>query len=149
MRNSRSSVNPKLSTVSQAERLYRYCIGTLRQMSNRTARRRWSPGRAAHPATAIAAITTPAKPSPTISPARKASQTSLSGGRIRYDAAPAETVLLKEKTWPAIDRLFVAYLGSLEPALASGAGWFTAITVAVGGLAAINVFGVRGASSPG
>src|SRR5262249_54760532 len=46
----------------------------------------------------------------------------------------------------AIANTFVAHLGSLEPSLATGAGRFAAITVAVGGLAAINVFGVRGAS---
>jgi basic amino acid/polyamine antiporter, APA family len=47
----------------------------------------------------------------------------------------------------AIANTFVAYLGSVEPALASGAGRIAAITVAIGGLAAINVYGVRAASS--
>ena len=47
----------------------------------------------------------------------------------------------------AIANTFVAYLGNIEPALASGAGRIAAITVAIGGLAAINVYGVRAASS--
>lgn len=46
----------------------------------------------------------------------------------------------------AIANAFVAYLGYLEPSLAAGAGRFAAITLAVGGLAVVNVFGVRGAS---
>jgi len=46
----------------------------------------------------------------------------------------------------AIANAFVAYLGYLEPPLATGIGRFAAITLAVGGLAVINVFGVRGAS---
>ncbi|HEX3766001.1 MAG TPA: APC family permease [Kofleriaceae bacterium] len=46
----------------------------------------------------------------------------------------------------AIANAFVAYLGYFEPALATGAGRVAAITVAVGGLAAVNVYGVRGAS---
>lgn len=46
----------------------------------------------------------------------------------------------------AIANAFVAYLGNFAPALAAGAGRVAAITVAVGGLAAINVYGVRGAS---
>lgn len=47
----------------------------------------------------------------------------------------------------AIANTFVAYLGNIEPALASGAGRIAAITLAIGGLAAINVYGVRAASS--
>jgi amino acid transporter len=46
----------------------------------------------------------------------------------------------------AIANAFVNYLGYLDPALATGAGRFAAITLAVGGLAAINLYGVRGAS---
>ncbi|HEX8112787.1 MAG TPA: APC family permease [Kofleriaceae bacterium] len=47
----------------------------------------------------------------------------------------------------AIANTFVAYLGSVVPALATSPGRFAAITVAIGGLAAINVYGVRAASS--
>ena len=47
----------------------------------------------------------------------------------------------------AIANTFVAYLGGVVPALATGPGRFAAITVAIGGLAAINVYGVRAASS--
>jgi amino acid transporter len=47
----------------------------------------------------------------------------------------------------AIANTFVAYLGNIEPALASGAGRIAMITLAIGGLAAINVYGVRAASS--
>jgi amino acid transporter len=47
----------------------------------------------------------------------------------------------------AIANVFVAYLGSIDPWLGSGAGRFAAITIAVGGLAAVNVYGVRRASS--
>jgi amino acid transporter len=47
----------------------------------------------------------------------------------------------------AIANTFAAYLGNFEPALASGAGRIAVITLAVGGLAAINVYGVRAASS--
>lgn len=46
----------------------------------------------------------------------------------------------------AIANAFVAYLGFLVPALGAGAGRFAAITVAVGGLAVLNVIGVRAAS---
>jgi basic amino acid/polyamine antiporter, APA family len=42
----------------------------------------------------------------------------------------------------AIANAFVAYLGAIDPALASGAGRFCAITLAIGALAAVNVFGV-------
>jgi basic amino acid/polyamine antiporter, APA family len=47
----------------------------------------------------------------------------------------------------AIANAFVAYLGNIDPALAGGVGRFVAITLAVGGLAVLNVYGVRGASS--
>jgi amino acid transporter len=47
----------------------------------------------------------------------------------------------------AIANVFVAYLANVDPWLGSGTGRFVAITVAVGGLAAINVYGVRRASS--
>lgn len=47
----------------------------------------------------------------------------------------------------AIANAFVDYLGYVAPVLGSGAGRFAAITVAVGGLAVLNVFGVRGASA--
>jgi amino acid transporter len=46
----------------------------------------------------------------------------------------------------AIANAFVASLGYIEPSLATGIGRFVAITIAVGGLAVINIFGVRGAS---
>lgn len=46
----------------------------------------------------------------------------------------------------AVVNAFVAYLGYIEPALGAGVGRFAAITIAVGGLAVLNVFGVRGAS---
>jgi hypothetical protein len=46
----------------------------------------------------------------------------------------------------AIANVFVDYLGAIAPVLGSGAGRFAAITTAVGGLAVLNVFGVRGAS---
>ena len=46
----------------------------------------------------------------------------------------------------AIANAFVASLGYIEPSLATGIGRFAAITIAVGGLAIINIFGVRGAS---
>ncbi|HET7504879.1 MAG TPA: APC family permease [Kofleriaceae bacterium] len=46
----------------------------------------------------------------------------------------------------AIANAFVAYLGSVVPWLGSGAGRCLAITAAIGGLAALNVFGVRPAS---
>jgi basic amino acid/polyamine antiporter, APA family len=46
----------------------------------------------------------------------------------------------------AIANAFVASLGYIEPSLATGVGRFAAITIAVGGLAVINIFGVRGAS---
>ncbi len=46
----------------------------------------------------------------------------------------------------AIANAFVDYLGYLDPALAAGAARPVAITLAVGGLAAVNIFGVRGAS---
>ncbi|HMG56582.1 MAG TPA: APC family permease, partial [Kofleriaceae bacterium] len=46
----------------------------------------------------------------------------------------------------AIANVFVDYLGAIAPVLGSGAGRFAAITAAVGGLAVLNVFGVRGAS---
>jgi len=46
----------------------------------------------------------------------------------------------------AIANAFVASLGYIEPSLATGIGRFAAITIAVGGLAVINIFGVRGAS---
>lgn len=46
----------------------------------------------------------------------------------------------------AIANAFVDYLGYLAPALGHGAGRFAAITVAIGGLAALNVVGVRAAS---
>lgn len=47
----------------------------------------------------------------------------------------------------AIANLFVASLGYFAPALATGAGRFAAITAAVWGLAAINLRGMRAASS--
>jgi APA family basic amino acid/polyamine antiporter len=47
----------------------------------------------------------------------------------------------------AIANVFVDYLGNIDPSLATGAGRFAAITIAVGGLAIVNVFGVRRASS--
>lgn len=56
-------------------------------------------------------------------------------------------LLTRSVATAAIAHAFVAYLGIVEPALATGAGRFAAITLAIGGLAAINVFGVRGASS--
>jgi amino acid transporter len=46
----------------------------------------------------------------------------------------------------AIANVFADYLGAAVPALAGGAGRIAAITAAIGGLAALNVFGVRGAS---
>jgi basic amino acid/polyamine antiporter, APA family len=46
----------------------------------------------------------------------------------------------------AIANTFVDYLGYLDPALAAGAARHAAITLAVGGLAAVNIYGVRGAS---
>jgi APA family basic amino acid/polyamine antiporter len=46
----------------------------------------------------------------------------------------------------AIANAFVDYLGYLAPALAVGVGRFVAITAAIGGLAVLNVIGVRGAS---
>jgi APA family basic amino acid/polyamine antiporter len=46
----------------------------------------------------------------------------------------------------AIANAIVLYLGSLAPALGSGAGRFAVITVVVGAVATINVLGVRGAS---
>lgn len=46
----------------------------------------------------------------------------------------------------AIANGFVDYLGYLDPALAAGTARAVAITLAVGGLAAVNIFGVRGAS---
>jgi amino acid transporter len=47
----------------------------------------------------------------------------------------------------AVANAFVAYLGYLAPSLGAGVGRFAAITVAIGGLAVLNVFGVRRASS--
>lgn len=47
----------------------------------------------------------------------------------------------------AVANAFVAYLGYLAPSLGVGVGRFAAITVAIGGLAVLNVFGVRRASS--
>ncbi|HSS02562.1 MAG TPA: APC family permease [Kofleriaceae bacterium] len=47
----------------------------------------------------------------------------------------------------AIANAFVAYLATIDPALATGAGRFCAITLAIGALAAVNVYGVRQASS--
>lgn len=47
----------------------------------------------------------------------------------------------------AIANAFVAYLGDVAPVLGAGIGRFAAITAAVWGLAILNVFGVRGASS--
>jgi APA family basic amino acid/polyamine antiporter len=47
----------------------------------------------------------------------------------------------------AIANAFVAYLGEIDPALATGPGRFAAITIAIGALAAINIYGVRRASS--
>jgi APA family basic amino acid/polyamine antiporter len=47
----------------------------------------------------------------------------------------------------AIANAFVAYLGEIDPALATGVGRFAAITCAIGALAAVNVYGVRRASS--
>lgn len=47
----------------------------------------------------------------------------------------------------AIANAFVDYLGGVAPVLSAGAGRIAAITAAVGGLAVLNVFGVRGASS--
>ena len=46
----------------------------------------------------------------------------------------------------AIANAFVAYLGYVAPSLGSGAGRVAAITVAVGGLAALNFLGVRAGS---
>ena len=46
----------------------------------------------------------------------------------------------------AIANVFVDYLGAVAPPLGHGVGRFAAITAAVGGLAVLNVFGVRGAS---
>src|SRR5262245_403466 len=46
----------------------------------------------------------------------------------------------------AIANAFVDYLGFLVPALGAGAGRAAAITVAVGGLAVLNIVGVRAAS---
>lgn len=46
----------------------------------------------------------------------------------------------------AIANAFVDYLGYVAPALAAGAARFAAITLAVGGLAVLNVIGVRAAS---
>jgi amino acid transporter len=47
----------------------------------------------------------------------------------------------------AIANAFVDYLGGIAPVLGAGAGRIAAITCAVWGLAVLNVFGVRGASS--
>jgi basic amino acid/polyamine antiporter, APA family len=47
----------------------------------------------------------------------------------------------------AIANAFVAYLGEIDPALATGPGRFAAITIAIAALAAINIYGVRRASS--
>jgi amino acid transporter len=46
----------------------------------------------------------------------------------------------------AIANAFVAYVGLLVPALGDGVGRFAAITAAVGGLAVLNIVGVRAAS---
>jgi APA family basic amino acid/polyamine antiporter len=56
-------------------------------------------------------------------------------------------LLTRAAATAAIANTFVAYLGSAWPALATPTGRFAAITAAIGGLAAINVFGVRAASS--
>jgi APA family basic amino acid/polyamine antiporter len=47
----------------------------------------------------------------------------------------------------AIATALVAYLGYIDPSLSTGVGRFVAITVAVGGFAVLNIFGVRGASA--
>ena len=47
----------------------------------------------------------------------------------------------------AIANAFAAYLGEIDPALATGPGRFLAITLAIGALAAINLLGVRRAAS--
>ena len=47
----------------------------------------------------------------------------------------------------AIANAFAAYLGEIDPALATGPGRFAAITFAIGALAVINLFGVRRAAS--
>jgi basic amino acid/polyamine antiporter, APA family len=47
----------------------------------------------------------------------------------------------------AVANAFAAYLGEIDPALATGAGRFAAITLAIGALAVINLLGVRRASS--
>jgi len=47
----------------------------------------------------------------------------------------------------AIANAFAAYLGEIDPALATGPGRFAAITLAIGALAVINLFGVRRAAS--
>jgi APA family basic amino acid/polyamine antiporter len=47
----------------------------------------------------------------------------------------------------AVANAFAAYLGEIDPALATGPGRFAAITLAIGALAVINLLGVRHASS--
>lgn len=47
----------------------------------------------------------------------------------------------------AVANAFVDYLGYVDPALGHGAARSAAITVVIGGVAALNVFGVRGASA--
>jgi APA family basic amino acid/polyamine antiporter len=47
----------------------------------------------------------------------------------------------------AVANAFVDYLGYIDPALAHGAARIIAITLVIGGVAMLNVFGVRGAST--